>query len=289
MVQPCTFSIVAYDAQLAAWGIAVASKFPAVGAVVPWARAGSGAVATQAYANTSFGPRGLDLMGKGLSASEALEKLTSQDEDSSHRQAGMVDANGGAATFTGSDCMEWAGGIRGSGFAVQGNILAGPQVVQGMANEFEHAPGDLPGRLMASLLAGDRAGGDRRGKQSAAILIVKAEGGYAGFNDRWIDYRVDDHDEPIPRLMELLELHDLYFGESPPEDRLPLRGDILRDLQGLMAKLGYFEGKLSGEMDSDTYAALAAFVGNENFEDRVDLESGEIDLPVYEYLLRKFS
>lgn len=289
MIHPSTFSIVAHDPEQTAWGIAVASKFPAAGAVVPWARAGAGAVATQSHANTTYGPRGLEFMQAGQPASEALEQLTGEDPDSQLRQAGLVDARGGAATFTGSDCQEWAGGVTGAGYAVQGNILVGPQVVQEMAKAFENHKGELPDRLLASLLAGDRAGGDRRGRQSAAILVVKEGGGYAGFNDRWLDYRVDDHDDPVPRLIELVDLHRLYFGESPPEEKLPLGGEVLQSLQTMMAELGYYDGPAHGELDNSTSSALRAFVGNENFEDRTDLKAGLIDKPVYEFLLRRHS
>lgn len=289
MIHPSTFSIVAHDPDQVAWGIAVASKFPAAGAVVPWARAGAGAVATQSHANTTYGPRGLELMEDGLSASEALGRLTGEDADVVLRQAGMVDSRGGAATFTGSDCYEWAGGLTGDGYAVQGNLLVGPQVVKEMASAFETAAGDLPDRLLASLLAGDRAGGDRRGRQSAAILVVKEGAGYAGFNDRWLDYRVDDDVDPVPRLVELVELHSLYFGKSPPEERLSLSGEVLQDLQELMIGLGYYDGPVHGELDDQTSSAVRAFVGNENFEERTDLDAGLIDRPVYEFLLDRFS
>jgi uncharacterized Ntn-hydrolase superfamily protein len=210
-----TFSIVAFDPEEPAWGIAVASKFPAVGAVVPWAAAGSGAVATQSYANTTFGPRGLDLMAAGEPAQKALELLLTEDDSRQQRQVGLVDAKGRSATFTGSDCHEWAGGKTGKHYAIQGNILTGPETIDAMEKAFLQTGNDLPSRLLASLLAGDRAGGDRRGKQSAAIFVVKPEGGYGGHNDRWIDYRVDDHSDPVSELANLLELHRLYFGKSP--------------------------------------------------------------------------
>lgn len=289
MPHPSTFSIVGYDPELEAWGVAVASKFPAVGAVVPWARAGSGAVATQSFANTSFGPEGLELMAQGESAQAALDLLLAKDDGRASRQVGLVDAQGNAATFTGDECYDWAGGQTGRHYAVQGNILTGPEVIEAMATSFESNNQPLPERLLAALLAGDRAGGDRRGRQSAALFVVKAEAGYAGFNDRWLDYRVDDHDDPVPRLEELLELHHLYFGESPPEEKLELAGDRLRRLQRIMSSLGYFEGAADGTLSAETRRALRAFVGNENFEERVDLEAGSIDQPVYEFLTSKFS
>lgn len=288
MPRPSTFSIVAYDPELVAWGIAVASKFPAAGAVVPWARAGAGAVATQSYANTSFGPDGLQWMAGDMSAPIALDALLEADEGRSRRQVGLVDKQGIPATFTGEDCYEWAGSITGTNYAVQGNILVGEQVVEAMAEAYEDSQAHFPDRLLQALLAGDGAGGDRRGRQSAALLAVKEEAGYGGFNDRWLDYRVDDDPEPIPRLMQLLELHELYFGESPEEDRLQLEGDVLESLQTLMVDLGYLEQKGSAELNRVTSSALRAFLGNENFEERVDLKRGWIDRPVYEFLLRRF-
>ena len=284
-----TFSVVAWDVAHPAWGIAVASKFPAVGAVVPWAQAGAGAVATQSYANTTYGPEGLRLMADGLAAGEALERLLAQDPGRDQRQAGLVDAAGGAATFTGTACLPWAGGVTADGVAIQGNILAGPQVVEAMGEAFAKSGGDLPDRLIASLLAGDRAGGDRRGRQSAALLVVREGGGYAGGNDRWIDYRVDDDPDPVPALAGLLQLHRLYFGESPPEDRLPLEGEVLRRLQQIMSRLGYTGAPGESGLTPDVRAALRRFIGNENFEDRCDLEAGWIDRPAYEFLERRFT
>jgi uncharacterized Ntn-hydrolase superfamily protein len=283
-----TFSIVAYDPEQNAWGIAVASKFPAVGAVVPWAQSGAGAVATQSYANTAYGPRGLAMMGSGISAQQALDTLISEDEDRALRQAGFVDAEGNAATFTGEDCFEWAGGLTGDHFAVQGNILAGPGVVEAMADSYRSSKQPFPERLHAALLAGDRAGGDRRGRQSGALFIVKPQGGYAGMNDRWIDYRVDDHEHPVPELGELLKLHHLYFEKSEPEDVLPIEGKVLQHLQQMMIDQGY-ELAASGEFDQQTQKALREFVGNENFEDRTDIEGGQIDAPVYNFLVDKFT
>jgi uncharacterized Ntn-hydrolase superfamily protein len=284
-----TFSIVAYDKGENAWGIAVSSKFPAVGAVVPWARAGEGAVATQSYANTTYGPLGLGLMASGVPAQEALTKLVNDDEKRKLRQAGFVDASGNAATFTGEDCMEWAGGLVGDGFCVQGNILTGPEVIEQMADAYRNSDQlEFPERLLNALSAGDRAGGDRRGRQSAAVLLVKQEGGYGGFNDRWVDYRVDDHENPIPQLADLLNLHRLYFGESEAEDKLEIKGETAQKMNEIMMKLGYLPSDISSVPDEDLQAALRKFIGNENFEDRTDFESGFIDRPVYEYLIKKY-
>ena len=288
MPRPSTFSIVACDLNEQAWGVAVASKFPAVGAVVPWARAGAGALATQSYANTSYGPNGLDLMERGFSAQAALNNLLSSDEERELRQVGLVDASGQAVTFTGTKCFDWAGGGSGPGYAIQGNILAGEQVVRAMQTTFLSIPGALPARLQAALLAGDRAGGDRRGRQSASIYVVKPQGGYGGFIDRWIDYRVDDHDDPVVRLGELLELHDLFFGKSNPDERVFLQGEILQELQEILLSLGYLSHRANGVYNKETQLALQAFTGNENFEERCNLDAGWMDRPVLEYLLRKF-
>lgn len=285
-----TFSIVAYSPNEDAWGIAVASKFPAVGAVVPWAQAGYGAVATQSFANTTFGPLGLELMGiNDFSAEAALAKMLADDLDRDSRQVGMVDAKGGSATFSGSGCMDWAGGLTGTGYAIQGNILAGPQVVSAMQTAYLETQGNLAPRLHSALFAGDRAGGDRRGRQSAAILVVKAQGGYGGFNDRMIDYRVDDDTDPVVKLGELLDLHHLYFGKSPENERIMLSGQALAQIQQILFHLDYLKNRPSGQYDEPTQSAFAAFIGNENFEERCDPSAGWVDAPVFEFIIRKFS
>ena len=278
-----TFSIVACDLKEKTWGIAVASKFPAVGAVVPWAAAGAGAVATQSFANTSFGPRGLEMMAAGLSADETLAKLLMDDPDRELRQVGLVDANGKSATYTGSGCFPWAGGVNGKGYAIQGNILANAKVVPALEKKFLATKGDLPTRLHAALLAGDRAGGDKRGRQSAAIYVVKPNGGYGGYVDRWIDYRVDDHEDPVPRLGELLELHRLYFDKSPEKERAALKGKTLEQMTSILKRAGYLLKKNTAFVD-----AFNAFIGNENFEERADPNGQWIDKPVLKYLVKKF-
>lgn len=286
MFHVSTFSIVACDLKAHAWGIAVASKFPAVGSVVPWARAKSGAVATQALANTNFGPRGLELMSGRISAEETLEKLLARDREREHRQVGLVDARGRSASFTGKHCMEWAGGLTGPGYAIQGNILAGPEVIRQMEHTFLDAKGELPERLYAALEAGSRAGGDRRGRQSAALYVVKEKAGYGGHNDRWVDYRVDDHLNPVARLGELLELHHLYFDKSPKSQRVKLEGKAAKEIQQIMKGLGYYT-PTNGEYDDATREAFRAFIDNENFEERANPDAGWIDRPVFEYLLKK--
>jgi len=288
MVQLSTFSIVAYDPSDSSWGVAVASKFPAVGAVVPWAKAGVGAVATQSFANTSFGPHGLDMMASGISAQDTLTRLLDEDSDREHRQVGLVDASGNSSTFTGKDCYNWAGGLIGPGYAIQGNILSGAGVVHAMEKVYLEMEGNLPARLHAALLAGDQAGGDRRGRQSAAILVVKPDSGYGGFNDRWIDYRVDDAQDPVSRLGELLKLHWLFFGKSPESEHVQLTGEILISLKKIMARLGYFQPTTDGYYDEKTKEAFRTFIGNENFEERSNPDQGWIDKPVLDYLLNKF-
>ena len=278
-----TFSIVACDLEEQTWGVAVASKFPAVGAVVPWAQADVGAVATQSFANTSYGPRGLAMMATGLSANETLARLLEDDSDREHRQVGLVDAKGGSATFSGSECYAWAGGVTGKGYAIQGNILKGGRVVPAMEKKFLSTSGSLPNRLHAALLAGDRAGGDKRGRQSAAIYVVKPKGGYGGYLDRWIDYRVDDHEDPVPRLGELLEMHELYFGESSEKNCVEIQGGTLNQLNEILADLGYLK---DGKEFRD---AFNEFIGNENFEERADPDAKWIDKPVLKYLKKKFS
>jgi len=277
-----TFSIVACDLEERAWGVAVASKFPAVGAVVPWVQAEAGAVATQSFANTSYGTRGLALMGAGFSAQETLDRLLEDDPDKELRQVGLVDAKGGSATFSGSECFAWAGGLSGKGYAIQGNILANDQVTPAMEKAFLNTTGNLPTRLQTALLAGDRAGGDRRGRQSAAIYVTKPKAGYGGFVDRWIDYRVDDHEDPVPRLGKLLEMHELYFGKSPESERLEIKDSALTQLAQILTRQGYLtNGKTFSE-------AFNEFIGNENFEERADPQAQWIDGPVLEYLVRKF-
>jgi uncharacterized Ntn-hydrolase superfamily protein len=288
MIYPSTFSIVACDLDEKTWGVAVASKFPAVGAVVPWAQAGTGAIATQSFANTSFGPRGLEMLASGLPAEETLARLLADDPEREHRQVGIVDANARSTTFTGKNCFTWAGGITGSGYAIQGNILASDQVVPAMQNAYLETKGELPGRLFAALLAGDQAGGDRRGRQSAALYVVKPHGGYGGYIDRWIDYRVDDHTDPVMRLGELLNLHRLYFGKSPESERIVLTGKSLIRLQKIIAQAGYYTGPLHGQLDTATRAALNALIGNENFEERCDIQAGWMDQPVFDYIVKKF-
>lgn len=281
-----TFSIVAYDPENGDLGVAVQSKFLAVGAVVPWAKAGVGAVATQSWANTTYGPEGLKLMAEGLSAQEALDKLVEADEERDRRQAGVVDARGNAAAYTGQGCFDWAGHIVGESFACQGNILVSEDTVQAMARTFEESEGELSDRLAAALEAGQEAGGDSRGRQSAALLVTREKGGYGGFNDRWIDLRVDDHPTPIQELKRLLALHKLYFFKSKPEHLLPLEGEVAREVQETLSELGYYNGQITGVYDEATRQALFDFSGIENLEERWQ-ERAYVDQVVLEFMRQK--
>src|SRR5215217_8993657 len=276
-----TFSIVANDLEMDTLGVAVQSKFLAVGSVVPYARAGVGAVATQALANVTYGPMGLELMAQGRTASETLKLLTEGDEQKAQRQVGIVGAWGRAAAFTGEDCHDWAGSVTGEHYAIQGNILAGRQVVEEMASAYETSDDDLAGRLLAALEAGQEAGGDPRGKQSAALLVVREGGGYGGDNDRVVDLRVDDHPEPIRELIRIRGLHTLYFGETAPDDVIAIDGDVRAEVADALLRAGYLEGPYAG--DEDLFDALSAYVRTENFEER-EQRRGYLDRAVLDYL-----
>jgi uncharacterized Ntn-hydrolase superfamily protein len=280
--------VVAYDPAAGEWGIAVASKFLAVGAVVSWARAGAGAVATQSYANTSYGPKGLNLMEEGLSARETLERLLADDEDRSRRQVGLVDAQGRPATHTGEGCHAWTGGICGTHYAAQGNILVSSATVEAMARSFEGEEGELADRLVAALAAGEDAGGDRRGRQSAAVLVVRDRGGYAGFNDRYLDLRVDDDPQPIGRLQALVDLHHLFFQPPEPGEMVLIDGDVARDVQRILRWSGHYDGPITGAYDDATRRVLVTLIGQENFEERFDEDAGRISSRVIEVLHGKF-
>ena len=279
-----TFSIVAFEPETDSLGVAVQSRFLAVGSVVPWARAGVGAVATQAMANYNYGPHGLDLMSEGNSAEQAVQALTSADEDREHRQIGVVDALGRASTFTGSECFDWAGGVTGEHYAAQGNILVGRETVEAMASTYEQTDGDLAARLLSALDAGQGAGGDSRGKQSAALLVVREGGGYGGDNERVVDLRVDDHPEPIRELIRIRDLHTLYFGETAPDDVIAVDGDVRAEVADALLRAGYLEGPYAG--DEDLFDALSAYVRTENFEER-EQQRGYLDSAVLEHLKTK--
>jgi uncharacterized Ntn-hydrolase superfamily protein len=283
-----TFSIVARDSATGDLGVAVASKFLAVGAVVPWIMGGLGAVATQSYANTSFGPRALELMGAGWSLGDIAAEFEASDTDYQQRQYGMVNSSGEGFSFTGSECHAWAGGRTGAGYAVQGNILAGTHVVDVIAETFEQDSSLVfPERLLAALLAGDRAGGDARGRQSAALYVARVAGGYAGFNDRMIDLRVDDHGEPIPELQRLLSIHRLLFEHPNTESLIPLEGEIALRLERVLFTAGFLKTEPGTQWCEESQQALLALAGVENLEERM-VEAGKLDPVVLEYLERKF-
>jgi len=283
-----TFSIVARDPENGDLGIAVASKFLAVGAAVPWAEAEVGAIATQSFVNTSYGPRGLALLRDGRSAGETLNRLITEDEGRSLRQVGIVDAEGRAAAHTGADCTAWAGQRLGDGLACQGNMLIGPEVLDAMVSAFAAAPGSLPERLYAALSAGEDAGGDRRGKQAAALLAMRRGAGYGGFNDVLVDIRVDDHDEPVTELRRLLDLHQLFFGITPADEKLPIDTALVVELQALLVRQGYYQDAADGTWDAETQDALQSFIGVENLEERIDIPGRTIDPPALAYLRETF-
>ena len=281
-----TFSIVARDPEAGELGVAVQSKFLAVGAVVPWAQAGVGAIATQAWANTTYGPGGLDLLASGLSAKETIARLTGADDGSASRQVGVVAMHGEPATFTGDECFPWAGGHVGEHYSCQGNILVGEETVLSMARTFEQTTGHLCDRLMAALAAGQAAGGDSRGQQSAALLVVRERGGYGGFNDRFIDLRVDDHPQPIEELQRILQLHKLYLFPPEPQDILPIDNTLTSELQELLTISGDYKGSVNGVYDTATRDAFRQFSGRENLEERW-FEDARIDRVVLEFMRRK--
>lgn len=279
-----TFSIVGHDPETGELGVAVQSKFLGSGSVVPWAKADVGAVATQSLANPSYGPQGLQLLEEGYTPEEVVRKLTEDDSERELRQVGIVDAKGEAATFTGENCYEWAGGQTGPHYAVQGNILVSEETVKEMATTFEKAEGSLADRLLQSLQAGQMAGGDKRGKQSAALLVVKKNGGYGGFNDRFIDLRVDEHDEPIHELVRIYHLQQLYFGATKEENVVSIEGEVKEELLKQLKRLGYLPTVYV--VDSIMYKAFTSFLHRENFEERA-LEHGKLDLEVLEFMKQK--
>ena len=258
-----TYSICACDLEAGQWGVATQSKFLAVGSVVPWAAPHVGAIATQSYANPRYGPDGLALLREGLSADEVVERLTSPDDDRAHRQLGVVDGEGRAATYTGAECHSWAGGRTGDGYAVQGNILVSAETVDALAETFESTSGQpLAERLIDCLDAAEAAGGDSRGRQSAALLVVERDGGYAGLSDTLVDLRVDDHADPLGELRRIYRLHDDLFGKTPREEWIAVDDTLRAELDELLSRAGH--------------TSLADWAGVANLEERVDGDD-EID------------
>lgn len=280
--RPSTFSIVARDPEQDAVGVAVQSKFISVGSVVPFVSADAGAIATQSFANVAYGPDGHDLLRRGKSAKEVVMELTGADPEFESRQVGVVkspvamrdqgiadgtDEGETIAAFTGADCFDYAGDIQGDHYTVQGNILENRETLEAMAETFEETEGGLPERLVASLHAGNDAGGDKRGEQSAALYIAKPEGGYEGRNDRWVDVRVDDHEKPIDELERVFKIYDvtLLEREEPGETR-ELTGDTAERVSETLVELGLFDGTPSATFGEDERGALEDFRGMNNFE-----------------------
>ena len=273
-----TYSIAACDLEAGQWGVATQSKFLAVGSVVPWAAPQLGAIATQAYANPRYGPEGLGLLADGCSAAEAAERLTAADAERGHRQLGIVDGSGGSESYTGSSCMEWAGGLAGPCFAAQGNILVSAETVSALADTFACSPGQpLAERLLACLASAQAAGGDRRGQQSAALLVVERDGGYANLSDVVCDLRVDDHPAPVEELGRLYRIHQTLFGKTPAGEWLEVGPLLAAELRERLGRLG-FEGPLAD--------ALRGWAGRENLEERLDGVE-RIDPVVLEQLRRQ--
>jgi len=256
-----TYSIAACDLDAGQWGVATQSKFLAVGSVVPWAEPKVGAIATQAYANPRYGPEGLKLLREGLSAEEVVERLTSGDEGRDQRQLGVVDREGRSASFTGAECLEWAGGRTGPCYAAQGNILVSAATVDAIAETFESSNGSLAERLLDCLDAAQAAGGDRRGQQSAALLVVEQDGGYAKLSDTVVELRVEDHERPLAELRRVYRLHEALFGETPRDEWLTVNDALALELRERLARLGY---------DGDLEDAFNHWAGNVNLEERVD-------------------
>ena len=269
-----TYSIAACDLDAGQWGVATQSKFLAVGSVVPWAEPRVGAIATQAYANPRYGSEGLGLLREGLSADEVVQRLTAADEGRDQRQLGVVDREGRSASFTGAECLDWAGGRTGPCYAAQGNILVSAATVDAIAETFESSKGTLAERLLDCLDAAQAAGGDRRGQQSAALLVVEQDGGYAKLSDTIVELRVEDHELPLTELRRLYGLHEALFGETPRDEWLTVDDALANELRQRLAKLGY-----DGELED----ALNKWAGNANLEERVD-GVAEIDPIVLEEL-----
>lgn len=289
-LQPSTFSIVACDLEKREWGVAVASKFLASGAVVSWARAEVGAIATQARAKMGYGPEGLALLADGKPAESVLETITEADPDHAERQVAIVDREGNAAAHTGDKCLDWAGHRVGDGYSCQGNILTGPAVLDAIAERFEAAEGELVDRMVAALRAGEGAGGDRRGKQSAAVTVVREGGGYGGDNDRYLDLRVDDDPEPLHKLRELVAMHHVFFKPAIELEFLRIEDDLARELQSMAGRLGYFAEEPNGEWDQASKEAFELLIANENLEERWNLDQTPdlIDSMALEYLRLRY-
>ena len=286
-----TFSIVASDPKDNSFGVAVASKFLAVGSIVSWAKSETGAIATQAHAKIAFGPDGLQMLDGGRSASEVLSALISDDPGAETRQLAIIDAYGGVAAHTGKKCHAWAGHLIGDHYSCQGNILVGPETLNAMEASFVSTTGELSDRLIAALEAGDASGGDSRGKQSAAILVVKPGGGYGGDTDHYLDLRVDDHQDPVNKLSRLVKMHHLFFGSTVASDLVTIDEQIATELQLLLKEQGYDVVDRMGVWNEASKQSFWSFVGKENLEERwnIDGDTDSIDVVALEYLRQKFN
>lgn len=277
-----TFSIAAYDPASKEFGVAVQSKFLASGAVVGWAKAGAGAIATQANANLHFGEIGLYLLEKGYGSEQVLSALLALDDQKEERQVGIVDCTGHSVSFTGKRCFDFAGGISRPNFTCQGNILVSRETIKAMAETFEATEGTLARRMVEALDAGQKTGGDRQGRQAAELLVVKGNGSYGGYNDKMIDLRVDDHPDPIKKLEELLTLHELYFGKT--ETMIEIDLCLGMQVQQALQKKGFYQGAVTGDYDEATQRAFYDYCSNENYEERF-CEGKYIDEVVLKILL----
>jgi uncharacterized Ntn-hydrolase superfamily protein len=298
-----TFSIVAFDPDAREVGVAVQSKFPNVRPIVPWAKAEVGAIATQSFANVSYGPVGLALLENGATAEQALQILLQNDPKKEIRQVGIVDFKGNSASWTGNECFDWAGGIVGYGegkkyggkgqiitgryYAVQGNILVDQRTVEAMAKAFEETKGTLADKLVSALVAGGKAGGDRRGEQSAALLVVKKGAGYDSTMDNYIDISIYDHPKPLEELQRLYNLHKLYFFKSDPKNLVKIDEKICRELQQIMKDRGFYDGPVNGIFDAKTKKALQDFMGWENYDVRIR-EDDLIDIEVLQDIRKNY-
>ena len=281
-----TFSIVAFDPETGDLGIAVESKFPNVGVVIPFAQAGIGAIATQSYCNTGFGPRGLVLLQKDISPQQVVDELVGGDEDREYRQLAVIDAKGHGAAYTGAQCFDWCGSIVEENFSVQGNCLASKAVASHMVQSMRDSRGSLAERLLDALAAGQTAGGDRRGQQSAALLVVREGGGYGGHDDRYVDISVYDHPTPIDELFRLYAIHQLTYFRSDPDKLVPAEGEISRELQEIMTARSFDSGEINGLFDEATRNALHDFMGWENYDERIRNDE-LVDLEVLEDIRKK--
>ena len=276
-----TFSIVGFDKDNGDLGIAVHSKFPNVRATIPFAQAGVGAIATQSYCNTSFGPKGLDLLKNGASPQQAVDILIQNDPDKDYRQLGIIDAQGNSANYTGAKCFDYAGAYIGENFSVQGNVLAGEKVITEMANGFTQQQGLLTKKLMNALLHGQHAGGDRRGQQSAALLVVRKNAGYGGFDDLYVDISVYDNPQPIDELYRLYQIHRLTYFQSKKQNLVPVTTIIAKEIQDIMSQRGFYNGEIHGIFTQLTQQSLHDFMGWENYDARIRNDD-LIDLEILE-------